>query len=223
MCKTCLVTVIAAMLCCSVLAQGSRKADFKMTVKTDFLPTPVYVLSNYDSSMPSSSSQWLAIIVSYYPPAIRDGADYLWVDDIRMDVELVFAAKYQGKNIDAYATGKIDFWAIQFDGKKHNAMMLLPPQVLQRYGAEKMANYKKLKIYTRVKFTNTRNNSIIGTAIVGSNSEKEADLNAAFNQLASPVAAVLRLPNMVLPVEKTPWRFIDIDSYDMTKPTSDGN
>ncbi len=222
--KTCFVAVMAGALCFGAWAQSSRRAEMKMTVKTEFLPTPVYVLSNYDNTVPSVNSQWLAIKVTYTPPATKVGSDYLWVDDIRMDVELMFSARYQDKPIMAYATGQVVFWAIQFDGRRHQAMMMLPPQVLQRYGDQTASNYRKLKIYTRVKFTNTRNNSIIGMQIAGSSgSTRESEINAAFNQLASPVAAVLRLPNMVLPVEKTPWSLIDIDSYDMIKPSSDRN
>jgi hypothetical protein len=214
---------MAGVLSFSVWGQ-SRKSDFKMTLKTEFLPTPVYVLSNYDNEVPSLSSQWLAIKVTYTPPSVKDGSDYLWVDDIRMDVELMFSAKYQNKSIMGYATGKIEFWAIQFDGRRHQAMMMLPPQVLQRYGDQTASNYRKLKIYTRVKFTNTRNNSVIGMLIAGSNAnDKETEINRVFDQLSSPVAAVLRLPNLILPVEKTPWRFIDMDSYDMIKPSNDGN
>lgn len=224
MLKTCFVAVIAGVLCFGVWAQSGRRVDFKMSVKTEFLPTPVYVLNNYDNNAPSLSSQWLAIKVTYTPPVIKDGSDYVWVDDIRMDVELIFSARYQGKPIAAYATGKIDFWAIQCDGKRHQAMMLLPPQVLQRYGDQTASNYRKLKIYTRVKFTNTRNNSVIGMQIAGGNAnDKEADINNAFNQLSSPVAAVLRLPNLVVPVDRTPWKFIDMESYDLVKPGNDGN
>ncbi len=222
--KTCFVAAVAGALCFGAWAQSSRRMEMKMSVKTEFLPTPVYVLSNYDNTVPSVNSQWLAIKVTYTPPAVKAGTGYLWVDDIRMDVELMFSARYQDKPIMAYATGQVVFWSIPFDGKRHQAMMMLPPQVLQRYGDQSPSNYRKLKIYTRVKLTNTQNNSVIGMQIAGnSGSARDSEINAAFNQLASPVAAVLRLPNMVLPVEKTPWRFIDIDSYDMTKPSTDRN
>ncbi len=219
--KTCLVAVIAGMLCVSAWAQRS---EFNVSVKVEFLPTPVYVLTNYDNEVPSLKVQWLAIKVTYTPPGIKDGKDYAWVDDIRMETELMFSAKYNNQEIMAYTTGRVDFWAIQLDGQKHQAMMLLPPQVLQRYGNQTVNNYRKLKIYTRVKFINTKNNAVLGTVIAGgSGSDKESDINAAFNQVSSPVAAVLRLPNLVLPVEKTPWSLINLDSYDMIKPRNDGN
>ncbi len=210
--------IIAALglFCAGAYAQANRLEFSKLSATSEFLPTPVLRFENYDSETAKSNQQWLAIRANYTPSKVSGVSGTFWLDNVRMEVEVMFSASYQGKPVMAYTTGRVDFWSIPFDGKKHTAMMLVPPQVLQRYSESNGGNYKKIKTYVRVTFVNSSNNSILGR-IVGGN-EKANVINAAFEQISSPVSPALKLPNLILPVEKTPWALIDIDSYDLTKP-----
>lgn len=211
------MVVILGLLCAGVYAQN-RLEFSKLSIRTEFLPTPVLRFENYDSEAPRSNQQWMAIRVAFTPDKVSGTSSILWLDNVRMEVEVMFSASYQGKSVMAYTTGRVDFWSIPLDGKKHNAMMLIHPQVLQRYGDQASNNYRKLKIYSRVTFINANNNSVLGR-LVGGN-EKANIINAAFNEVSSPISGALKLPNLILPVEKTPWALIDIDAYDMTKPVT---
>jgi len=212
--KTWLLILFTVMVCTIASAQRNRLEFTDIKIKTDFLATPIYRLDNYSSAL-KTNEKWLIVNTSYRVPRFKatQGKNQ-WLDDLRVETEIIFSALYQGRPVWAYATGRTEYWAIELDGKDHRTMVAVPPQVLKRYGSEK--NYKNLKIYVRVSFLDARTNSLYGRAIVGSGAD--AKLNSVFETLSGPLGSALRLPNVVMSLEKSPWSLIDIDYQEMLKP-----
>lgn len=202
------------MTCTIASVQGNRLEFTDIKIKTDFLATPVYRLENFSSGL-KSNKKWLIVNTSYKVPRIKAPQNVNhWLDDLRVETEIIFSAIYQGRTVWAYATGKTEYWAIELDGKEHRTMVVVPPQVLQRYGSAK--NYKSLQLYVRVSFLDSKTNALFGRAVVGSGAD--AKLNSVFETLSGPLGSALRLPNVVMPLEKSPWALIDIDYQEMLKP-----
>lgn len=195
-------------------AQSNRLEFTNIKIKTDFLSTPVYKLDNFSSGL-KSDKKWLIVNTSYRVPLFKatKGMNQ-WLDDVRVETEIIFSALYQGRAVWAYATGKTEYWAIELDGKDHSTMAVVPPQVLQRYGSVK--NYKNLQVYVRVSILDSKTNTLFGRAIVGPGAD--AKLNTVFETLSGPLGSALRLPNVVMPLEKSPWALIDVDYQEMLKP-----
>lgn len=208
------VILFIVMSCTIITAQSNRLEFTNIKIKTDFLATPIYRLDNFSSGL-KSNKKWLIVNTSYKVPQFKAGQGMnQWLDDLRVETEIIFSALYQGRSVWAYATGKTEYWAVELDGKEHRTMVVVPPQVLQRYGSAK--NYKNLQLYVRVSFLDSKTNSLYGRAIVGSGAD--AKLNSYFETLSGPLGSALRLPNVVMPLEKSPWALIDIDYQEMLKP-----
>ncbi|MFA6658443.1 MAG: hypothetical protein WCS25_01965 [Victivallaceae bacterium] len=207
------VILFVVTTCITVTAQGTRIEFKNIKIKTEFLSAPVYKLDNFTSGL-KSDKKWLMVNTSYRTPNIKAHQGNEWIDNIRVETEIIFSALFQGKPVWAYATGKTEYWAIELDGKDHRSMALLPPQVLHRYGDAK--NYKNLKVYVRVSFYLSRNNLLLGRSVAGSRAD--AQLNSVFETISGPLGSALRLPNVIVPLEKSPWALIDVDYQEMLKP-----
>ncbi|MCP3968200.1 MAG: hypothetical protein GY750_00740 [Lentisphaerae bacterium] len=126
-------------------AQSSgRVGPFKnINVKLRFHATPLYEVFNHSNSTDTNFQGWLLVEATYNAPKIKMGNAATWVDDISMEVEVIIPAYYQGRKVVALLTGKIPYWSIPMDGKKHIAMACVPPRVIARYARD--GNKMKVK------------------------------------------------------------------------------
>ncbi|QSH42493.1 hypothetical protein P0136_02475 [Lentisphaerota bacterium ZTH] len=197
--------------------QGKIGPFKNINVKLRFHATPLYEVFNHSNSTDTNFRGWLLIEVSYLVPKIKTGNASLWVDDITMEVELIMPARFKGRKVVAILTGKVPYWSIPMDGKKHLAMACVPPRVIARYAREgnKM---KEKNLLARVSFY-TKSRRLLGRAYSSSGSMSPSQAGRYFDKYGGPVSSgALKLEGLIVPRNKTPWAFVNYDYYDMIRP-----
>lgn len=192
---------------------GQSEALFKNgSIKLEYSPTPQFYLFNKSAVNKAGSSGWLLITVSYTTPGSKEGKD-LWLDDISMETELVIPAAYKSQNVVALLKGKTVFWSIPLDGKRHQAMGCVPPQVIARF-ARKGNKIETAQMMVRVTFY-TPGRKILAR-IYSSSSSRVRDY---FEKIGGAVSSgVLTVEDIVMPRNKTPWGVINFELFDLIKP-----
>ncbi|MFA6715473.1 MAG: hypothetical protein WCS27_08855 [Victivallaceae bacterium] len=193
---------------------GQSGALFKNgSIKLKYSPSPQFYLFNKSAVNKAGSAGWLLVEVSYTPPSNKSGGKNSWFDDITMETELVIPASYKSKNVTALLKGKTVFWSIPMDGKKHQALGCVPPQVIARF-ARKGIKIETSKMMARVTFYD-KNRRILAR-IHSSSSSRVRDY---FNKIGGAVSSgVLTVEDIVLPRTKTPWGVINYELFDLIKP-----
>ncbi len=221
-------SMVMMFLCYTSNAQSTRASGGTTIGKIEVNPkwgsTPLVSVSNYSNSLRSSAGKWYIINISYYTASSTQGLKKTnWLDDVTMQVEMLFPAEYNRRKATAYMKGSVDYWAIPLDGKKHNAIMLVPPQVIKRYSREG-ENYKRSPIFIKVAFYDRNNRLIAPAGYYSSARNTEAQIRRAFDVAGGnrriSVAGLLNLGDVIMPRNKTPWMNIDYDKYEMIKPES---
>jgi hypothetical protein len=189
-------------------------------VRSKLRNTPQYQISNYSTF--NGSQRWLEVSIDYLTPAIKassKGKKFRWLDDVTMEIEVLFPAVIDNRRVMALATGSVEFWSIQMDGKKHYAAMLLQPQILARYGLDRV--YKESDFVAKISLYRGRKLMFKTYSSVRGKSRK--DIIRAFSKYSGKLksAQYLELGKVFLPRNKTPWAFVQYDKYDMIKPESD--
>lgn len=222
-------SMVMMLLCFTSIAQSTRSSGGatigRIEVDARWGNTPLVSVSNYSNSLRSSAGQWYIINISYYTAASSNGTRrFNWLDDVTMQVEMLFPGEYNRRKATAYMKGSVDYWAIPLDGDKHHALMLVPPQVIKRYAREGV-NYKRTPIFIKVSFYDRNNRLISPPGFYSSGSKITSDqisraFDAAGGERRISVAGLLNLGNVIMPRNKTPWMNIDYDKYEMIKPES---
>jgi hypothetical protein len=193
----------------------SSRSFRNVKVEVKLLDTPLINVNNYPNSLRSGSGKWLALEISYYPPkSYIKSNKFVWVDDVKLEAQVLMPAYYNGRDVMALMTGSVVYWSIPMDGKKHYAMLLVPPQIIKRYSRPNI-KMRKDSVLARVALV-TKNKDTLFVAYARSSvsSSRANQLFARYNQ---PISNALRLDNAVLPRSKTPWAFIRYDYYDLIK------
>jgi hypothetical protein len=203
---------VALMASC---AFGSSDDILKgLQAKVKFQPTPVAQVNNYPSSN-QSSCDWLAVHITYNTPSLKDKNGYKWLDDVTIETEILFPAEFGGKNVLALLTGKTLYWSLEMDGKKHQEMMLVPPQIIKRLGGNTTSKSIQ-SIAVKVSFY-TKDRVLLGTAYADPKGMTDKDTAALFEKYSGPINNSLKLENTVLSRDKTPWADVNYDYYDLIK------
>ncbi len=216
--KTLLVTAFCLVVgFFPVLKTTAQNSQFKnVEVKLSLERTPKFSISNTPNSSSSGAGKWLLVELSYTPPKLALASNsYRWLDEPGIEAEVIFPAYYNGQNVMALLSGKVVYWSIPLDGKKHYSLLLVPPQIITRYSRPG----KKLKesdIIARLSMY-TRERQLLLRAFNDKMSFSENQANRLISQLAAPVSTALRLPNTVLSRNRTPWAWIDYDRYNLIK------
>jgi hypothetical protein len=188
-------------------------------VRTKLRQTPRYQIQNYPTS--GASQRWLEISVDYLVPELKAGTNgkkYRWLDDVTMEVEVLFPAIVNNRQVMARATGAVDFWSVQMDGKRHYGIMLLQPQILARYGLTRA--YKEEDFVAMISLY--RGRKLIFKAYSSHRKYSSDKIMQIFKKYSGRLksANYLELGEVILSRDKTPWAFVQYDKYDMIKPES---
>ena len=176
--------------------------------------------------------RWLAIQVSFVP-GVSDMKDVTntsgnakvvkalagrWIDDPVMHVYVIPESKGSSR---VMFEGKTEFWTVRLDGRRHNATMFIPPQLLDRYGnvvlsqrREKVLAANQYKVL--VEFTDSSGKSL-GRALGNVSGRVPAGL-AMFEELKKSTGVDL-VKNGILPRNKSPWQWHEFSTYDYVKDT----
>lgn len=218
----CLIAIILSSTA-SAMDKKTEKTSTGFTigkVRSRLRATPRYQIQNYPTS--GTTQRWLEVSIDYLTPALKainNGMKYRWLDDVTMEVEVLFPAMVDSRKVMARATGSVDFWSIQMDGKRHYGIMLLQPQILARYGLGR--TYKEEDFVAKVSLY--RGRKLIFKTFSTHRKLSREKIIQAFAKYSGKLksAQYLELGEIILSRDKTPWAFVQYDKYDMIKPQSD--
>lgn len=208
----CLAVVYACVQDASAQYAQFRNADVKLTLHA----TPLFSVSNAPNSSTPRAGRWLLIELSYTAPRISAGANiFRWLDEPSVEAEVVFPAHYNGQDVMAFLTGKVVYWSIPLDGGKHYSLLLVPPQIISRY-SRPGSRLRESDVVARVSMY-TRERQLLLREYNRNMSYTAEEANRMIAHLSGPVSAGLRLPDTILPRNRTPWAWIEYDRYNLIK------
>ncbi len=206
----CILTIMGP----EIFAQSDSFRNIQ--VKAKFQPSPLYQTTNY-SSANQNNCEWLVLSITYIVPGGTKPNESVWLDDVSIELEILFQADYQGKKVMALVTGKTLYWSIEMDGKKHQEIMAVPPEIFKRY--TKTPTYKTIPVVGRIIFY-SKSRSVLGGGYfeVNQKGATDKDISGMFEKYNGPVSNALKIENMIFPRDKSPWAAIQYDFYDLIKP-----
>ena len=218
---------IAAALTASALLFGAPARSVFSRVKVDVKleKPPIPSVSNTPHPAPRvvADSQWLVVRVTFHPQLPRDdGPNYnTFIDDVKMSVQALFPLSRSSSNDFGLFKGEQTLWTVCCDGKTHTAMMLIPPQLMQRY-LYLAENYSGVRVPTRgsmrveVVFTD-RAGQELGRGYYGvpGNAARQEE---SFTRMAKRVPSQCVIDGAWWEREATPWRCMPPDQFDLVKP-----
>lgn len=221
------LSFVAAAASVAPLAAAEREVAFSrigVSVNMEKTPYVEYKGTKIDSyKTHSKNTHWAVIVVDYYPGMVRAGkADSKiaksvrggWIDDVTCEVSVEMPMDGSDKKSTGLLTGKCTLWSVALDGKIHTLLMLIPPQILDRYmplrgASEFVAKASDFRV--QVVFRDS-NGSVLGEGYCNLN-VKDDQGAAYFDKLRNGVV----IKDAVLPRNKTPWAFHCFDRYDLLK------
>jgi hypothetical protein len=207
----CLLTIAAS----ETFAQSDTFKNVQ--VKAKFQQTPTYQVTNYSSSN-LGNCEWLVLNITYNTPAGGRPNEYVWLDEVSIEAEILFMADYQGKKVMAMVSGSTTYWSLEMDGKKHQEIMAVPPEIFRRYSLT--PTFKTIPVFGRIIFY-SKSRTILGGGYFYVNQAgtvTDKDIAGMFDKYKGPVSNSLKIENMILPRDKSPWAAIQYDFYDLIKP-----
>ena len=193
----------------------STKVFKSGTVKLAYHSSPQFYLFNGSSVDKAGSPGWLLVKVKYETLSRKKGGKAIWLDDVTMETEVLVPGSYKSKNVTVLLKGKTAFWSIPLDGKRHQAIGCIPPQVVARF-ARKGIKIEIAKMHARVTFYTSSRKIIM--RVYSSSSNR---IRGYFNKIGGVVSSgVLTMEGIVMPRNKTPWGVINYELYDVIKPDS---
>ena len=169
------------------------------------------------------NANWVVVVVEYTPgylPAgkkvnpkvvakAREGA---WIDDVTLDVDVEIPGERDKKTV---LSGRTEFWTVQLDGRNHVALMLVPPQILERYLPLKGRSEQTVRLADIKVQAIFRNKEGKELGVGYFNCPRKLEDAADYFQQSLAASNVIK--GAVMPRHKTPWLYHQIDNYDLLK------
>ncbi len=207
-----LLLVVLSLSCC--LSVFPQQQDFFKNFKIDcsFQQTPQINAPNVAGLPVAKLDMWLVINVTCTTVSKTDkNRQPEWLDDVSFEYE-VLVPGFKGP---VYLSGTTTYWAIPLDGKEHHSVGFIHPRFLQRYAPELKSTSPSAAKDTYIRIKVTMNQAIIGGAV---NPERKAmEVANAFKKAATD-PNILRVNDSVYGIDKTPWRDLNYDYYELIKP-----
>ncbi len=210
------IRMLLMLLISGLLAGSAYAEDWMGRISIDLKSAGRNPAGKDDVFMISGSgirNKWLLIRVEYYPQGKRDS----WIDDVTLSMRAVCTGQSGGKRVTCVFSGETKFWAIPMDGRKHTAVMMIPPQLLDRYlpvsGSGSKAGTSTFAV--QVLFLDKN-----GKAFAEGYYPRVTDPEVAKTSFAALLEQkpLLEIPNSIWPRNKTPWHYQSIDDMDLIKP-----
>ena len=194
------------------VANAQSKLFRNGTLKMKYEASPLFYLFNHSSTNKAGCPGWLLLNVTYDAANRKSNNRPMWLDDVTMESEVIVPGSYKSKNVIIVLKGKTVFWSIPMDGKKHQAVGCIPPQVIARF-ARKGNKIELQKVIARVTFY-TAGRKILLRLYSSSNRRTKQ----YFSRIDGAVSAgVMKIEDVILPRTKTPWQEINYELYDFIK------
>ena len=161
-------------------------------------------------------NRWVVFYVEYYPKISK--LRNAWIDDITLTLTVIFDAQSQGRMVPCVFTGKTEFMTIPVDGRRHVALMMIPPHLLDRYlpvsGSSSTASSSTF--WAEAVFTD-RSNNILGIAYCNVKGSTLALQRQEFAKMLQVKPNIVR-DGVILSKDESPWSWTDFSDYDYIKP-----
>ena len=231
------ITALFMLLCVTTLfaAKSKEKQDIigRVVVDCNMVSAPVVALRSstpsYGPKVSTTNRQWLVVSVVFTPGVSLDEGPKAkieklvggWADGVTMNVCVAFES---GKKMYGFMTGKTVFQSLPLNASPRTAIMLIPPQTLDRYlplrgssGLEVVGNKRLFQV--EVVF-NDRKGRELGRGYYGDRlGRKLEDQMNNFDSLRDGRKGS-EIKGVILSKDKTPWAFVNYDSYDLIKSDS---
>ena len=220
-----LLIVAALAVSASLFAAGERSVFSRIKLEVTLEKPPVPSVSGNPHSAPRvvADPQWLVVRVTYHPQLPRDsGPNYnTYIDGVKMSVRALFPLSRSASDMYGMFKGEQTLWTVCCDGKSHTAMMLIPPQLLQRYvymtdGFNTNHTLQRGSMRFEVVFTDGAGHEL-GRGYYGV-SGSGARQEEAFERLAKRVPAQFVIDGAFREREATPWRCMAPEQFDLVAP-----
>ena len=222
--KRLLPVSLTAILLCGVAHVQAAPAEelftkIKVTLSTSNPPTQT--TSNSTPSTTSSwRNKWLVISVEYTPTP-QQKLRHAWIDDVSLDIHAIFNGQSEGRAQAVLFTGRSPFRTVPLDSRKHIATMMIPPQLLDRYlpSSGTASTVNTTSTFTLEAVFTDRAGTVLGVGYYGQRGWPDDKYAAYFSKLNA--GTVLTVSGAILPRNRTPWAFHQIDDFDLLKPDAD--
>ena len=220
------LSIVAALTASALLfAAGERSVFSRIKLEVTLEKPPVPSVSGNPHSAPRvvADPQWLMVRVTYHPQLPRDsGPNYnTYIDGVKMSVRALFPLSRSSSDTYGMFKGEQTLWTVCCDGKSHTAMMLIPPQLLQRYaymldGFNTNHTLQRGSMRIEVVFTDGAGRELgRGYYGVSGNGNRQAE---AFERLAKRVPTRFVIDGVFREREATPWRCMAPEQFDLVAP-----
>lgn len=219
--------LLCAFGCCSLAAQGFSINKSSIKVEREFVKAPVFNLAQrtYKSlSKPVNDVKWLQFLVTYTPVSAKKNV--VWEDDLSVEMMVLLPAKKgEGYGKVIMLTGKQVLFSVPGDGKPHYVLFQISPAILKKYTSFVKYDNRSIdsNVYTAVIFRRGKNNQVLAVGYGAMKNKTSADIAKLFEQYHNSKIGVMKLENAILPKEKTPWQWVDVDIFDTPKSMMEGN
>ena len=185
------------------------------------------------------NKRWLVVHVSFVPGVVAmrkmaknagnqksiQGLNGRWIDDVNMRVRVAFPSSNARKSNVVYSIleGKTTFWTLRLDGRRHTAVMFVPPQLLDRYASTTSGGRREMALTLAdyrvlVEFSDSRGN-FLGRATERIGNKNQENISFFESLVNSPGTMVVK--GAVLPRSKSPWSWHMPSTFDYIKDTGD--
>lgn len=183
------------------------------------------------------NKRWLVVHVSFIPGVVPmrnmaknagnqksiQGLTGRWIDNVNMHVRVAFPSLNARKSNAVYSIfdGKTTFWTLRLDGKRHAAVMFVPPQLLDRYASTTSAGRKEISLALSdyrvlVEFSDSQGN-FLGRATEYRGKKNQDNILFFESLVNNPGTMVVK--DAVLPRNKSPWAWHMPSTFDYIKDT----
>lgn len=209
--------------------RGDRLIDPKKIVfRMNFFEAPTLPVTNGIPVSSSSGTKWLTALIEYTPTLVYENSRRTggkrrvrWLDEMSITVHLIIPT-YPEYGRRALLSGKQVFWSVPEDGQTHRAFFAVPPQILKRYATFEKVNKNTASSVPAVVEFRSKEQVILARYIYIPKGEEPQEVIRAFSQIMNSNVGFLKLPEAVLPKEKTPWNLVEVDSFDLSKNAVEG-
>lgn len=225
------VSVLILGLSFTASAQSERVIEANsITFKMDFFDAPSLPVTGGIQVPGVSGMKWLTAMITYVPTLTyenskRSGGNgkkrVRWLDDLSVTLHVIIPSTPDYGNY-ALLSGKQVLWSVPEDGQTHRVFFAVPPQILKRYGVfDKVNKTIASGIPAVVEFRN-KDQVLLARYIYIPKGQNQQNVVRMFSQIMGSNVGFLKLPDAVLPKERTPWNLVEIDSFDLSKSSVEG-
>lgn len=171
---------------------------------------------------PTVPTKWLQFLVTYKPVSAKKKSP-VWEDDLNVELMVLLPAK-QGENYGnvIMLTGHQVLFSVQGDDKAHYVLFAIPPAILRKYTSFTKYDTKEAEsVFAAVVFRK-KTSQLLATGYGVVKGKSSGDIAKLFERYHKS-RGVMKLENGLLPKEKTPWQWVDIDLFDAPKSMMEGN